>query len=236
VYLPEVVAPAELPVEMNALKNQQHRWAKGYVQTGLKLLPTIWKAKIALKIKIEASLQLTNHFAYLMILILCLLMLPALLIRGELGWQKLYVLDIIVFMAATFSVGVFYMASEREVSDKWMKYVKYIPMLMSVGIGLSITNTRGIIEAILGKKTEFVRTPKYSIEHREKSWKTTKYLGRKNIITVLELILGFYFLVVVGVAWQYKMYASIPFLLLFPLGFFYASLLSIFQRKIGLAK
>ena len=180
VFVSDLIAPAEVPVEMNAFKSQQHRWAKGSIQTCRKLLPTILRSKLPLGIKAEAFFHLTANFNYILMCVLSILMFPAMVIRYNMGWYEMLLIDIPLFFAATFSFCNFYVVCQREIHKDWRARVKYVPFLMSVGIGLSINNTRAVIEALLHKDTEFARTPKYRIEADADEWvgKTLSSVGR----------------------------------------------------------
>ena len=166
VFLPDLEAPAEVPVEMNAFKSQQHRWAKGSIQTCLKLLPHILRADLPLAVKTEAFFHLTANFNYPLMIVLSVLIFPSMVIRYNMGWYEMLLIDVPLFFAATASVANFYIVSQRELHDDWKTRLKYLPFLMSIGIGLSINNTRAVIEALLDKKSEFARTPKYGVEER----------------------------------------------------------------------
>src|SRR5213592_3811042 len=97
IFLPDVVTPAELPVDMNGFKSQQHRWTKGSIQTGRKLLPAIWRSSYPWKVKLEAFFQLTNNLSYVFVVILALLIVPAILIRERIGWRRMAILDFPLF-------------------------------------------------------------------------------------------------------------------------------------------
>ena len=149
---------------MNAFKSQQHRWAKGSVQTCLKLLPAILRADVSLGVKIEAFFHLTANFNYILMCVLSVLIFPSMVIRYNMGWYEMLLIDVPLFFAATFSFCNFYTVCQREIHPDWRARLKYVPFLMSVGIGLSINNTRAVVEALFKKETEFARTPKYRIE------------------------------------------------------------------------
>ncbi|MBI3268871.1 MAG: glycosyltransferase [Planctomycetes bacterium] len=231
VYVQDVESPSELPVEMNSFKSQQYRWAKGSIQTGLKLLPSIWKSRYPLSTKIEATFHLTNNFAYLLMFVLSFLMLPATIARGQGMWSDLWFVDLLVFLLATASIFVFYVSSQIELARGWLDRLRCFPMLICLGIGLSVSNSRAVVEAVLRKRTSFVRTPKYAVSGKKDSWKEKKYAGQLDLAAYVELVLGVYFLFVVLLAVEYHMYSSVPFLLLFPVGFLYVSLLSFLQAR-----
>ncbi|HSP92467.1 MAG TPA: cellulose synthase family protein, partial [Vicinamibacterales bacterium] len=163
-FLPDLVAPAEVPVEMNAFKSQQHRWAKGSIQVCLKLLPRILQSDQPFGVKAEAFFHLTANFNYLLMSLLSILMFPSMVIRYNMGWYEMLLIDVPLFFAATFSVANFYFVSQREIHRDWKSRLRYIPFLMALGIGLAVNNTRAVIEALVGHESAFARTPKYGIE------------------------------------------------------------------------
>jgi len=232
IFLPHICAPAELPVEMNSFKTQQHRWAKGSIQTGKKLLPRILKSNLPFRVKLEATLHLVNNTAYLLMVCLSILVFPAMIIRCQQGWKSVVLLDIPLFFIATMSVSLFYITSQREIHRDWLARTRYIPFLMSLGIGLSINNAKAVMEALLNHETVFQRTPKYAIEKAgDKNWKWMKYRGQKSLIPVIELLLGIYFTVALYFTFVYELYASLPFILLFQIGFIYIAFMSLFQSR-----
>src|SRR4249919_436602 len=161
IFLPDLVAPAEVPVEMNSFKSQQHRWAKGSIQTCRKVLPYLLQSDLPLKVKVEAFFHLTANFNYLLMVALSILLFPAMVYRYEMGWTEMLLIDVPLFAAATFSVINFYLVSQREIYPDWRTRVKYLPIVMAVGIGLAVNNSRAVIEALMGNPGEFTRTPKY---------------------------------------------------------------------------
>jgi cellulose synthase/poly-beta-1,6-N-acetylglucosamine synthase-like glycosyltransferase len=230
VFLSDVIAPAEVPVEMNAFKSQQHRWAKGSIQTCRKLLPRILAADIPLGVKAEAFFHLTANFNYPLMCILSVLMFPAMRIRYNMGWYEMLLIDVPLFFAATFSVCNFYMICQREIHQDWRARTKYLPFLMSIGIGLCINNTIAVFEALLNKQTEFARTPKYRIEGAGDDWVGKKYRQSVAVQPLVELALGLYFTWTVFYALASQIYATVPFLVLFQIGFLYTGLLSLIQQ------
>src|SRR5262245_52775069 len=175
-YLPHIVCPAELPVEMNSFKTQQSRWAKGLIQTAIKLLPRIMRSNLPWKIKVEAFFHLTANISYPLMIALCILLLPAMIVRFNQGWFQMLYIDLPLWLASTASVSMFYLVSQRELYPDWRTRLRYLPVLMSVGIGLSVSNSKAVLEALLGIKSSFKRTPKYRIESKKDRWATKKYL------------------------------------------------------------
>jgi cellulose synthase/poly-beta-1,6-N-acetylglucosamine synthase-like glycosyltransferase len=230
VFTPDVIAPAEVPVEMNAFKSQQHRWAKGSIQTCRKLLSRILRADVPLGTKVEAFFHLTANFNYPLMCVLSVLMFPSMVIRYNMGWYEMLLIDVPLFFAATFSVCNFYMVCQREIHPDWRTRARYLPFLMSIGIGLSINNTRAVLEALFNKQSEFRRTPKYRIESDADEWMGKKYRQSVAIQPLIELGLGLYFTATVFYALANQIYGTVPFLVLFQIGFLYTGLVSVVQQ------
>jgi cellulose synthase/poly-beta-1,6-N-acetylglucosamine synthase-like glycosyltransferase len=232
-FLPDLVAPAEVPVEMNSFKSQQHRWAKGSIQTCLKLLPRILRSNQPFGVKAEAFFHLSANFNYLLMSLLSVLMFPAMWVRYSMGWTEMLLIDVPLFFAATASVGNFYVVAQRELYPDWRQRLKYLPFLMSIGIGLCVNNTRAVLEAIFNKQSDFARTPKYGIERDSDEWVGKKYHQSVGVQPIVELVLGLYFTVTVFYALVNQIYGTLPFLMLFQVGFLYTGLLSILQQFSG---
>jgi cellulose synthase/poly-beta-1,6-N-acetylglucosamine synthase-like glycosyltransferase len=233
VFVPDLVAPAEVPVEMNAFKSQQHRWAKGSIQTCRKLLPQILTADVPFGVKAEAFFHLTANFNYPLMVVLSILMFPSMVIRYNMGWYEMMLIDVPLFFAATFSVCNFYLVCQREIHPDWRSRIKYLPFLMSIGIGLCINNSRAVFEALFNKQSDFARTPKYRIEGDTDEWVGKKYRQSVAVQPLIELALGLYFTATVFYALANGIYGTVPFLVLFQIGFLYTGLLSVVQQYAG---
>ena len=232
IYRQDVECPAELPVEMTAFKTQQARWAKGLIQTGKKILPRVLKSDQPFRVKLEAWYHLTANLSYPLMVVLSVLLLPAMVIRFYQGWFQMLYIDIPLFLASTFSISSFYLVSQRELFPKtWPRALLYLPFLMALGIGLSITNTRAVLEALLGKQTEFARTPKYRVESKIDRMRAKKYRRRLGWVPWLELLIGGYFALTVYYAVVNENYITVPFLILFVLGYWYTGLMSLLQGR-----
>src|SRR5579864_1801309 len=230
VYAPDIICPSELPVEMNSFKTQQARWAKGLIQVAKKILPQVWRSPESLKIKMEATLHLTANIAYPLMIVFSVILLPAMIVRFYQGWFQMLYLDLPLFLASTCSVSTFYMVAQRELYPKsWTSRIKYVPFVMATGIGLSLKNAKVVIEALLGRKSEFVRTPKYRVEGNEGGWESKKYLGRAGWISAAELSLAAYFLCNVIYSFTIENYLTTPFLVLFLMGYAYIGTMSLLQ-------
>lgn len=234
IFLLDVETPAELPVDMDGFKSQQHRWTKGSVQTCKKLLGAVWRSDIPLILKLESTAHLTANFAYLLLVLLCFLVWP------DVGHQargmtvedptslRVWLLDIPIFVITTGSVCLFYITAQRTLFPKtWLREIIYLPALLALGIGMSINNGKAVIEAILNRQSPFVRTPKYGVETKGDTWKSKqkgKYKALKSVATGMEILLGLYFTFLTIMAIVNGNWTSVPFLTLFMLGFWYVAL------------
>lgn len=232
IYRQDVECPAELPVEMTAFKTQQARWAKGLIQTGKKILPRVLKSKQPFHVKLESWYHLTANMSYPLMVVLSVLLLPAMVIRFYQGWFQMLYIDVPLFLASTFSISSFYLVSQRELFPKtWPRALLYLPFLMALGIGLTVTNTKAVLEALIGKQTAFARTPKYRVESKKDKVQATKYRKRLGWVPWVELLIGSYFMLTVVYALQNENYLTVPFLLLFVVGYWYTGLMSLFQGR-----
>jgi cellulose synthase/poly-beta-1,6-N-acetylglucosamine synthase-like glycosyltransferase len=233
IYRQDVECPAELPVEMTAFKTQQARWAKGLIQTGKKILPRVLKSEQPFRVKLEAWYHLTANLSYPLMVILSVLLLPAMVIRFYQGWFQMLYIDIPLFLASTFSISSFYLVSQRELFPRtWPRAVLYIPFLMAIGIGLTVTNSVAVLEALIGKQTAFARTPKYRVESKKDVVRATKYRKRLGWIPWIELLVGGYFALTVYYAVSNENYLTVPFLMLFVCGYWYTGLMSLLQGRL----
>jgi cellulose synthase/poly-beta-1,6-N-acetylglucosamine synthase-like glycosyltransferase len=232
IYLQDVECPAELPVEMTAFKTQQARWAKGLIQTSKKILPQVLKSDQRFHVKLEAWYHLTANLSYPLMIVLSVLLLPAMIIRFYQGWFQMMYIDLPLFMASTFSISSFYLVSQRELfPGKWFRALLYLPFLMALGIGLTVTNTRAVLEALLGKQSEFTRTPKYHVESKKDKVRANNYRRGLGWVPWVELLIGCYFAITVYYAIDNENYITVPFLILFVLGYWYTGLMSLLQGR-----
>jgi cellulose synthase/poly-beta-1,6-N-acetylglucosamine synthase-like glycosyltransferase len=231
-YLPEVECPSELPIEMTAFKTQQARWAKGLIQTSIKLLPIIFRSKEPRRIKIESVYHLTANMSYPLMVIMSALLMPAMICRFYQGWFQMLLIDVPLFTASSFSIAVFYMASQRVLFPKtWMKTFFYLPFLMALGIGLTVTNTKAVMEALFGIKSAFVRTPKYRVAKKGEKSQAAKYRKRLVLAPWIELAFGAYFFLAILYTFSNHNYFTAPFLILFVIGYWYTGLMSLLQGR-----
>ncbi|MEM7048701.1 MAG: cellulose synthase family protein [Acidobacteriota bacterium] len=228
-YLPDLLVPAELPVEINGFKSQQYRWAKGSIQTGRKLLRRIFAADLPWRVKAEAAVHLTNNVSYLLMVVLALLVFPAMVLRRGSSIELLLLIDLPLFLAATVSVLVFYSASQIAGGRNWRRSLRWLPALMGLGIGLSLSNSAAVLSGFRQRGGEFVRTPKFSIVERADGWKPKRYRAGRSMTLLLEVVFALYFIACFAFAAWDGMWASLPFLFLFLQGYSYIVLLSLLE-------
>ncbi len=234
-FLPEIESPAELPVDMNGFKSQQHRWVKGSMQTSKKLLVDVLRAKIPLYVKIEGALHLTGNLCYLMMLAITLLLGPVSIYRAQMNLKTSLWLDLGVFFMATVSVCVFYLASQKELYGLKgvIRSILYMPFMLALGIGMCVANSFAVLGGLFSRTSgEFVRTPKYAISANKDTFRGKKYkVSLKRVVPFIELALGLWFTYIVIYSVQREMYGAIPFQCLFMVGFLYVAFLSLYQAR-----
>ncbi len=224
VYVPGLECPSELPVDMYGFQVQQSRWAKGLTQCAIKLVPSVLKASLPWRVKFEALMHLTPNISYPLMIVVSALMLPVMIVRFYMGiWQMVF-LDLPLIAASFWSISAFYIVAQRELYPKsWKRSLFFLPMLMAVGVGLTIINTRAVLEALFGVQTAFVRTPKFAIEGRHVNLRHKKYRARSGWLPYIELAIGTYFLGMVWYAVETYNFLTIPFLLLFVGGYYWTA-------------
>ena len=234
VYLLDEEAPAEIPVEINAFKAQQRRWAKGVMQVGLKLYPRIWLAPLPFRVKLEMFFRLTGNISYPLMIVASFLQFPLLLVRYNQPFYHLMILDLPLLFFSSISVVLFYGSAVWYLDEKRAPRLLHLPLVMGLGIGLAFSNARAVLEALLGVKSEFVRTPKYRVEETtDATWKRKKYRRKRGLLPLLELGFALYFLLAITYSARLHMWGTIPFLLLFFFGFGYMGVMSLLQTASG---
>ena len=216
VYLIDVVAPAELPPTMAAFKSQQHRWAKGSVQTARKLLLTIWRADAPLHMKLEATGHLCANFSYPLVVLLSLLLPFAVYARIEGGatLTSLLRLDMVLFVFAVSPFILFYAAAIMGAnSGREGSRLMGLPSVLALGLGMAVSQTKAVLEGLFGQVGVFVRTPKSGGVRTSIYRAATRGLVGIEALFALYLGLACVYVVVAGYA------MSLPFLLLFAAGY-----------------
>jgi len=234
VYLPGLDCPSELPVEMHGFQVQQSRWAKGLTQVAKKLLPTILRSGVPRRVKAEAFLHLTPNISYPLMIVVSALMLPVMIVRFYMGiWQMVFI-DLPLIIASFWSISLFYVIAQRELYPKhWKRSILMLPMLIAVGVGLTIVNTRAVLEALLGVQTSFARTAKYNVGDRRVNLEVKKYRRRSGWLPYAEILVGCYFVAMSVFAVETANFFAIPFLLLFVFGYWWAGFVTLYQEHQG---
>lgn len=203
VYLEKFESPAELPAEMNGLKSQQFRWMKGGAETARKMLPTIWRTEMPLQKKLFGSMHLLGSAVFIFVLVAGVFSVPLLIAMPRLGISQGWMT---VFLAALLSISViYYVANVEAVLEKESyfrrigKFALLFPFFLALSMGLSLHNTIAVVQGFMGRKSPFVRTPKFNIQGLRDSLKQKNYLpGKLPFSTLLEGLLALYFL---GAIW-----------------------------------
>jgi cellulose synthase/poly-beta-1,6-N-acetylglucosamine synthase-like glycosyltransferase len=215
VFLPHVVSPAELPAEVNGLKGQQFRWAKGSVQTARKILPGLLRGNHSLFHKFEAVIHLTNHGVYPLLLLLGLLSLPALIIFQRYPQVEPIFAAATVLVVASFGHPWMYLLSQRQAGRGWMESIALVPAVLAGGMGIAINNTRAFVEGVIGHQSGFIRTPKYALLTRSDSWRGKSYRVPLSPWAFAELGLALYAGITLVYALLHGNWLALPFLFLY---------------------
>ena len=227
VFLKDFTSPAELPSEINALKAQQFRWTKGAVETAKKILPLVWKSKVPLRVKLQSTFHLTNNLVFPFILLAAILNVPLIFIKNS-GAHEIYFAIMSLFVLAFVSSFLFYMYSQKDIRTDWRKRIVLFPLFMAGSMGLAVNNSRAVFEGLMNRKSEFVRTPKFKQESDKDTFVGNKYLSKKLGLSVfVEAVLAVYCFLGVLSSIYFMELASIPFQVLFTLGFSFIAYTSI---------
>jgi len=225
-FLPDIVVDAELPVQMNGAKRQQFRWAKGSIQCAIKLLGDILlKRKIAFDAKLQAFIQLTRHIVFPLMLIQ-FITLPILLASQV----NLYIVSFLPALTlATYLAmgpGAYLLVIHKMYKDNWKTHAKALPYLLVYSIGMSVNNTVAVFDGAVGKKNEFLRTPKYGIIKNDDDWRDKAYNLPFTKTTLLELFFAIYGILGIFIAIFSNNPIFAPIIGLQAVGFFYIAWLS----------
>lgn len=232
-YLEDYVSPGELPAAMSALKSQQYRWTKGAAECSIKNLKLLFSSKnVSASTKFHGFFHLMNSFLFICIISTALLSIPILFIKSEypqFGW--VFNAASILLLSSVF-LAVYYFTSRRSVNENGVKAIKefliQFPLFLSVSMGLSLHNSIAVVEAYLGKKTPFVRTPKFNVNQKGDKWQSNKYIIRKvSPVIFLELIMALYSIFGIALAFYLHDFGMLVYHIMLGLGFsfvFYHSL------------
>jgi cellulose synthase/poly-beta-1,6-N-acetylglucosamine synthase-like glycosyltransferase len=231
-YVENIECPAQLPSEFAALRIQRARRAKGMIQTSKKILPLVLRSSLSWRVKKEAFYHLTANITSPLLLVLSTLLLPALIIRSFRSPLQLFLIDLPLFLAMLFSSGAFYLAAEKELSPRnWTRAFLYVPIMLVLSLGFTLTDTRAVLEGLLGVRSPFMRTPKYRVHEKASDRWRQKYRRRLGIIPWLEILVACYFCLMCLYAFGSGNYLTTLVLIPFPLGYFLTGLYSLLQGR-----
>ncbi len=227
-YVPGLEVPAELPSDFAAFKSQQFRWAKGSIQTAIKVLPKVFRSDASLLKKAQSVFHLTHYFVHLLMLTVSVLALPLLLTHGaQLVSPMTFGFLAIPLIPASIAPTLLYLASQRALHpESWKRRMIFLPVLMIVGFGICLSNSLAVIEALIGRRSDFIRTPKAG------SRRVKHYRARASLLPALETLLGLYCLVSLGVFLSAAEIWISPFLALYAAGFLYIGTAGLRERRV----
>lgn len=223
VFLPDVAVPAELPAAIGGFQDQQHRWAKGSVQTARKVLGDVLRSDWPRFVKSEAVFHLTNNVAYLFTFLLALLIVPAMLIRYRHGLLWTFFIDLGLFAISTSSVLLFYREGQRFAGVA-APSLRVLLAALPVGVGMSVRNASAVLEGLVQSGGYFKRTPKRGSDPQGSA------VGSRGRFPFVELALAAFFATVVVAFAAAGRWVSLPFLLLFVSGFGYVAAFALIER------
>jgi cellulose synthase/poly-beta-1,6-N-acetylglucosamine synthase-like glycosyltransferase len=228
-FLPEVVCPGELPVDIGGFRSQQHRWTKGALQVAKKVLPVIWRSPLPFFVKLESTVHLTANLGYAMVLLLSVLVFPSLAARRFLPWPELInALELAAFLLTALSIASFYIVVQREILPKGARLnLRDLPALMAFGVGMCLNNTRAIWEALCGVTTEFRRTAKFDIRAAGDAWRNKRYRAAADRSGLLEVGLAFYLAAALAWGAASSAWLSLPFIGVLLAGYVYVGWLTL---------
>lgn len=231
VFLPDLVCPAELPVDIGAFRSQQHRWTKGALQVARKLLPEIWRSRLSLALKLESTAHLTANLGYCLVLVLSLLLLPSLIARESLAWP-VYAngIEVAGLISTVASLAFFHRAAQKEGSRPIRLYE--LTALLAFGAGMCLNNGRAVVEALLDIRTDFRRTPKFNIRAPAEPWRNRRYRSSGRFDGFGELLGAAYFFVALVWGLAGGRWWSLPLTAVFLVGFGYVGFLTVAHRTL----
>jgi len=239
VYLENIESPAELPPVISALKTQQYRWTKGGAETARKHLMSVIMSKKSLSVKWHGVMHLLNSAIFLSVLICSIFSVPLLYIKVSFPELKnLFLLASLFIVSFLILVSMYYVSYAKRFDNKIMAFGNLIftfLAFLSISMGLSLHNGIAVVEGYIGRKTPFIRTPKFNLNQKKGQWEGNKYLKTNlNTVNLVELILAFYFAFGIAKGIQLKDYGLLPFHLMLTIGFiiiFYYSIKQSFASK-----
>ena len=224
IYREDVVTPAELPEDVSAFRAQQFRWAKGTVQTSRKLMKRVMTAKLTVSQRIEAFFHLTPHFAYPLMVLLSVLLLPALILMPATNVRAMLIIDLPLCLGTTGSLAAFYAMAERAQGRRRWDAIRQLPALLALGAGLAPHLSKAVFEGLGSMAGEFVRTPKKGEIEGSGNGGTLRYHSRADV-PFTEMALCLFSLVSVVASLETGHWFATPFAMLFTFGYGYVAAL-----------
>jgi cellulose synthase/poly-beta-1,6-N-acetylglucosamine synthase-like glycosyltransferase len=225
-YLRDVVCPAEIPPQIHALKQQQARWARGSIRCALKLWRQILKAPVSIFKRVQALIHLTGYLVHPLMLLVLVLSVPFLFMGRPVAFPLAYL------SVASLGAPTLYFVAQSSLYPNWLRRMGYFPLLVLLGTGLALSNTKAMYEELEGKNEQFGRTPKFRLEERRGEWRRSTYALSFDWTAVGEVILALYALMGVVICLQRSNYLAIPFLMIYVLGFAYVASLTILHSPL----
>ena len=233
VYRGDVICPGELPGDMNAFKTQQHRWTKGSIEVMLRILPAVWRAKLPFRVKAEAIIHLTSNLSYLLIVAECLLLfVPGVLFREAYHLDALLWVDAPLFIMASLSHIGFFLVGQRVLGLGVRSKLSEVAILIPLLIGLALNNGRAVVEALLGQRSPFIRTPKQgSADAAREGLGLAAYRAARSWLSAgVEMMLGTAYIGCCVWLVTQHFWLSLPFALLFAASFLSIGMSSVRAR------
>lgn len=229
-YVKDIENPAELPVQVNAYKSQQFRWAKGSLQTAIKISKTVLSSNASLKQKFQAIMHMTYYSVHPLLVLNVLFILPALVIAQKIWANYTFSINAFLVTMCLMLITPFICAySQIRLYPDWKRRLSWIPALMLAGTGIAVNNTKAFIEAVIRKPSEFIRTPKLGIEKKREKWTGKKYNMPFSFLMAMEFLLVLYLISTIVYAAHIKIFLIIPFLAFYAIAFGYIFVLGVIQ-------
>jgi hypothetical protein len=226
-YLRDVVCEAEIPPQIHAFKRQQARWARGSISCALKLGPRILRAPLSAFQRVQGLIHLTSYLVHPLMLLVLALSVPLLYMRQPVAYPLTYV------SLASLGPPTMYLWAQRSLYADWGPRMRHFPLLVLLGMGLTLSNSRAIYRAVRGRQEEFSRTPKFSLERGGEDWRGSRYALSLDWMVLGETLAALYALLGVGIALEQGNLLAIPFLMLYVVGFGYVASLTVIHSAKG---
>lgn len=232
-FLRDVAAPAEIPPQLAAFKRQQFRWAKGSIQVLKKLGGQVARAKLAWPVKLQALIHMSSYMVHPLMVILAVIT-PLLIITG--GTDQIR-FPLIYLSLVSLGPPFMYAVAQKSLHPRrWGRNYRAMPLLMFLGCGVALSNTKAVVEALLGVGNVFRRTPKFNVNSRGERWQESNYRLPLDGLALGELALALYSLAGAVAAAVSGHQFAVPFILLYAGGFGYVALQGLWDDRAALKR